>query len=170
MAKYQGAGQVFASDYHSVRFVGKTKEGKALTIRMPKAVNLGNIEWAFAEKGDTVASVVFSGVYQNTDEMVTDRTEPWTIEIDGTQASGAAEIITGAGLVYVDDVQVALTRGGSSFNVNRVFREINADGDMGPVEGRIAMDEARPVLTLNALTFLKSIPSLYAGMSVVATT
>ena len=129
MAKYQGAGEVFAADYHAVKFVGKTKSGKALTIEMPKAVNLGNIEWAFAEKGDTVATVAFSGAYSNTDAMVTTRTEPWTIEIDGTQTSGAAEIITGAGLVYIDNQPVALTRGGSTFAVNRTFREINADGD-----------------------------------------
>ena len=169
MAKYQGAGEVFAADFHAIKFVGKTKSGKALTIEMPKAVNLGNIEWAFAEKGDTVATVVFSGVYSNTDAMVTTRTEPWTIEIDGTQTSGAAEIITGAGLVYIDNQQVALTRGGSTFAVNRTFREINADGDMGPVENRIALDESRPVLTLNALTFLTSIPSMYSAMSVVST-
>ena len=169
MAKYQGAGEVFAADFHAVKFVGKTKSGKALTIEMPKAVNLGNIEWAFAEKGDTVATVAFSGAYSNTDAMVTTRTEPWTIEIDGTQTSGAAEIITGAGLVYIDNQPVALTRGGSTFAVNRTFREINADGDMGPVDGRIALDESRPVLTLHALTFLTSIASLYSAMDVITT-
>ena len=170
MAKYQGAGQVFAGDYHAVRFEGKTKSGKTLTIAMAKAVSLGNIEWAFAEKGDTVATVAFSGVYQNTDAMVTDRTEPWTVEIDGTQTAGAAEIATGAGLVYIDNTLVALTRGGSTFAVNRTFREINADGDMGPVEGRIALDESRPVLTLNALTFLTRVADLYSGLQAIETT
>lgn len=67
MAKYAGTGQLAAADYKSVKWVGQTKGGNAVTITMPKAVNLGNIDWAFAEKDDTVAQIVFTAVYENTD-------------------------------------------------------------------------------------------------------
>ena len=51
---------------------------------------------------------------------------------------------------------VALTRGGGSFAVEREFRVIEADGDYGPVEGRIRIISEVPKLTLNALEKLES--------------
>lgn len=167
MSKYQGTGAIAASDYHSIKWVGETKGGNALTITMPEALNMGNIDWAFAEKGETVGQIVFTAVYDNTDEMSTDTTEPWTIEIDGSQSAGASEIIMGAGIFYVDNIAVALTRGGGSFNVARTFRNINADGDRGPVKGRVTIDDSTATMTLNVLTMLTNIAKLYPAMETI---
>lgn len=165
MSKYKGTGTIAASDYHAIKWVGTTKGGSAVTITMPKALNKGNIDWAFAEKNDTVATVTFTGCYDNTDEMSSSNDEPWTVEIDGTLSAGASEVILGVGLFYLDNVAVALTRGGGSFNVAREFRNINADGDRGTVEGRVVIETAEPSITLNALTFLTSITKLYPAMA-----
>ena len=59
---YTGTGEVSASDYKEVKWVGKSKDGKAVTIRMKKAINLGNLDWTFKEKDDVVASLTFEGV------------------------------------------------------------------------------------------------------------
>lgn len=168
--KYQSAGIVGSGDYHAVKFVGKTKGGKTVTIEMAKAINIGNLDWTFAEKDDTVAQIVFTGVYDNTDAMVAadaDYVAPYTIELQDGITAGAAEIMLGAGLVYIDNALVALTRGGSQFTSTREFRRINADGDRGAVEGRIVMDAEEPTLTLNALTILTKFASLYPAMETV---
>lgn len=166
MAKYQGTGIVSAADYKAVKWVGKDKGGKAVTIELEKAINLGNIEWTFAEKDDVVAEVAMTAVYNNTDAMATDMTEPWTIEVAGT-TSGASEILLGAGIFYIGETPIALTRGGGSFNVEREFREINADGDRGPVEGRIVMETSRATLTMNTLQILTRLTDLYAAINEV---
>lgn len=169
MAKWKGSGVVAAGDYHAVKFVGKTKSGQAVTIQMPKALNMGDIDWAFKEKDDVVAQIVFTGVYSNTDVMSTSEDEPWTIEVGGASLpTGAAAVMLGAGEVFVDNVPVALTRGGSQFKVAREYRRINADGDRGAVEGRVVIEGSEATLTLNALTIINSFASLYTG--VVTTT
>lgn len=164
--KYRGTGSVASTDFHSVKWTGKTKSGKAVVITMPKAINMGDIDWSMVEKDDIVAQIVFTGVYENTDEASDSNVEPWTIELDGA-LTGADSIMLGAGIFSIDGTDVALTRGGGQFVTGRVYREINADGDRGAVEGRIVMDEARPTLTLNALTILSGITSLYGGLEVV---
>lgn len=159
-----GTGVIAATDYHKVTWTGKTKGGQSVVITLPKAINNGNIEWSFAEKDDTVATVSFEGVYENTDSASTSTAEPFEIKYtDGTTA-GAGEILLGAGIFAIDDVDVALTRGGGKFTVEREFREINADGDRGAVEGRVVIDASRPKLELNALTMLTSVKSLYPGL------
>lgn len=160
----RGTGLIASTDFHKVTWTGKTKGGQAVIITLPKAINMGNIDWTFAEKDDTVAKAVFNAVYDNTDAASTSTEEPFTVEYaDGTTA-GAGEILLGAGVFAIDDVDVALTRGGGAFRVEREFREINADGDRGPVEGRISIDASRPVLELNALTMLTSMKSLYPAL------
>ena len=57
----------------------------------------------------------------------------------------------GYGTVSVGAVPIGLTRGGSSFTVEREYREIEADGDRGPVKGRIVIDREVASLTVNAL-------------------
>lgn len=163
--KYQGSGAVSASDFKSVKWIGKTKSGKSITIKMPKAINKGDIDWTFADKGETVPQLTFEGVYSNTDEAATSTAEPWEIEIEGSSVeTGAASIILGAGFFYIDDVKVALTRGGGNFKSGRVYRDINADGDRGSVEGRVVMDEARPTLTMNTLVILTQLESAYPAI------
>lgn len=63
----------------------------------------------------------------------------------------AEKILLGAGTVTVGGVPVGLTRGGSSFEVERDIRPIEADGDRGPVKGRIVIDGENCKLMVNAL-------------------
>lgn len=164
---YQGSGAVGSADYKYVKWVGKTKGGKAVTIEMAKAINTSNIDWTFAEKDDVVASVTFEGVYSNTDAASTDTTEPWSLKIADGVPTGSSSILLGAGIFYIGGTAVALTRGGGQFVVEREFREINADGDRGAVEGRIVMESARPKLTMNALTMLARVADLYPSIVTV---
>ena len=163
MAKYQGTGVVAPGDFKACKWVGKTKGGSAITIEIEKAINMGNINWAFADKDDTVAEIVMTAVYSNTNTTATDTKEPWTIDVAGSDA-GASEVMLGAGVFYIGDKAVALTRGGGSFVVEREFREIGADGDRGPVEGRIVIDRSVAKLTMNVLTILSRVAELYPAM------
>ena len=167
MAKYHGTGVVTAADFKACKWVGKTKGGSAITIEFEKAINMGNINWAFADKDDTVAEIVMTAVYSNTDTAATDTTEPWTIDIAGND-TGASEIMLGVGVFYIGDKAVALTRGGGSFAVEREYREINADGDRGPVEGRIELDRSVATLTMNVLTILSRVADLYPAIGSVS--
>lgn len=63
-------------------------------------------------------------------------------------------IILGDGVFYVDEVPVALTRGGGQFTVEREYRHIEADGDYGPVKGRIRKIRSKAMLKLNALELI----------------
>lgn len=167
--KYKGTGVVSSADFHDVVWTGRTKAGNAVVITLKDAINMGNLDWTFAEKDDVVAQVVFTGTYSNTDEMAltdADYEEPWTIEY--ASASGeAGNIILGAGVFSIGGVDIALTRGGGSFNVEREFRQINADGDRGAVKGRVVLDASNATLTLNALQILTNLSSLYPAMAVV---
>lgn len=167
VAKYKGTGAVASEDFKAVKWVGKTKGGQAVTIELEKAINLGNLEWTFAEKDDVVAAIEMTAVYSNTDEMASDTTEPWTIELADGITAGANEIMLGVGIFYVGGTAIALTRGGGSFVVEREFREINADGDRGPVEGRIEMVGSRAKLTMNTLQILTRLVDLYPGIATV---
>lgn len=163
--KMIGTGVVAASDFKAVTWTGKTKGGSAVSIKFTKAINMGNIDWTFAEKDDTVAEVTFTSVYTNQNAAATDTAEPW--EVDFVDGNAAAEsIMLGAGVLSIGGTEIALTRGGGSFSVEREFREINADGDRGPVEGRIVMDGSRATLKMNALTILNSIANLYSAVNV----
>lgn len=169
---YTGSGQVAASDYRYVKWVGKTKSGVAITIAMPKAICRSNPDWQFQDKNDTTPTVEFEGVYDDTALAAGTRTEPWTIQLADSSISGNNEILLGAGAFYVGAAAgsaalVGLTRGGGKFTVERTYREINADGDPGAVEGRIVQEEGRPKLSLTALQWLSKIPSLYAGIATV---
>ena len=165
MTKYRGTGAIASADYKKVKYVGKTKGGKPVTIELDNAINLGNIDWTFAEKDDTVAEIVMTAVYDNTDEMATDTAEPWTVEIDGESVTPSQGILTGVGVFYVDDTPIALSRGGGKFTVEREFREINADGDRGPVKDRIVMEGSRATLTMNTLQILTRLTDLYVGFA-----
>ena len=68
--------------------------------------------------------------------------------------------------MFLGGTDVALTRGGSQFTVEREFREINADGDRGVVKDRVVIDASRATLTLNALTFLTHMADSFAAISV----
>ncbi len=163
-----GTGAVTAADFNDVKWVGLTKGGNAITITIKNAINMGNIDWTFAEKNDVVPQVVFTGAYDNTDQASSSTAENWTIEIDGSLAAGASEIILGAGKFYIGQTLIALTRGGGSFNVEREYRKINADGDRGTVKGRVVMEGSECTLTMNVLTMLTNIDKLYSSINVSA--
>lgn len=169
----KGTGIVTSADFSNVVWTGKTKNGKACTITLKNAINMGNIDLSMVEKDDTVASLTFTASYNNTDAMVAttgDYEEPWQISYAGAVADTAAgTILLGAGIVSIGGVDVALTRGGSQFTVEREFREINADGDRGPVKDRVVMDASRATLTLNALTWLTHMDKAFSAINVATT-
>jgi hypothetical protein len=159
---------VLDSDFRYVKWVGRTKGGKPVQIELEKAFCRSNPDWAFEEKNDTTAEIEFEAAYTDENLAKDDRTEPWKITIDGVEA-GNAEILLGVGKFYIGaDAEsaeyVGLTRGGGSFVVEREFREINADGDPGLVEGRVEKETARPKLKLTALQWLTKVSTLYSCM------
>lgn len=168
----KGTGIVAATDFKDVVFTGKTKGGKSVVITLKDAINKDNIDWSMVEKDDTVAALTFTGTYSNTDHMVSDAAdyeEPWSIQYTGAAADDASDsILLGAGVVSIGGVDVALTRGGSKFTVEREFRDINADGDRGTVKGRVVMDAANATLTVNALTFLTNMAAAYSAINVTS--
>lgn len=163
--KYIGTGEIVSADFKSVRWVGKTKGGKAVTIELTNAINMGNIEWTMAEKDDVVQAVEFQACYTNTDSASDSTVEPWSITTDDSIIAGAAEIVLGAGVFYIGQTAVGLTRGGGSFNVEREVREINADGDRGAVKGRVVIESSRAKLTMNALTILTRLTDIYPAIA-----
>lgn len=163
--KLGGTGVITSADFKNVKWVGVSKGGKAVTITLKDAINMGNIDWTFAEKNDTVAQLVFTATYSNTDSTSASTAEPWELETEET-GTGAAGIVLGSGIFYVGENAIALSRGGGQFQVQREYREINADGDRGPVKDRIVMDGSRATLTMNALTFLASVQELYPAVAV----
>lgn len=168
---YTGSSYVLATDFRYVKWVGRTKGGKAVQIELEKAFCRSNPDWAFEEKNDTTAEVEFEAAYTDENLAKDDRTEPWKMTVDGVEA-GNGEIVLGVGKFYIgtsaDDAQyVGLTRGGGSFVVEREFREINADGDPGLVEGRVEKETARPKLKLTALQWLTKVSTLYSCMQTV---
>lgn len=169
----KGTGIVTTADFKDVVWTGKTKNGKSVTITLKNAINKGNIDLSFVEKDDTVAQLVLTAAYSNTDYMVSttgDYEEPWTITYAGGNSDTAAgTILLGAGVVSVGGVDVALTRGGSQFTVEREFRNINADGDRGTVKDRVVIDGSEATLTLNALTFLTHMADAFAAINVATT-
>lgn len=163
--KYIGTGEVTSADFKTVKWVGKTKGGKAVIIELLDAMNMSNIDLSFVEKNDVVPSVEFQACYDNTDNAADTTTEPWSIETDDATTAGASEIILGAGTFYIGSDAVALTRGGGSFVVEREYREINADGDRGAVKGRVVLESSRARLTMNLLTFLTRLTDIYPAIA-----
>ena len=67
---------VIASGNHNdVVWVGKTKDGKAVTITVEDAINMGNLEWTLEDKNEVVPSLEFTATY---DEATRD-TAPWSV-------------------------------------------------------------------------------------------
>ena len=166
--KITGTGVVASGDFKEVKWVGLTKGGNAITIKLFNAINKGNIDWTIAEKNDIVPQVEFEACYDNTNEAASSTEEPFEIYINGSLVSGADEIVLGAGKFYINNTLVALSRGGGKFTVEREYREINADGDRGAVKGRVIMESSRPKMQLNALTMLSNLTSLYSSLEVSA--
>ena len=162
---YQGSGVVLSADFIDCKWVGKTKGGQAVTIELKNCINMSNIDLTIAEKNDVVPSLTFTATYTNTDAMISDRTEPWKVTTADGITAGAGEILLNAGVFYINNAAVALTRGGGSFTVERTFREINADDDMGPVKDRVVITDSRASLTMNVLTFLTNLKNYWPAVT-----
>lgn len=67
---------IIEGDYNDIKWVGKTKDGKAVTINIKNALNLSNLEWTLEDKSEVVPSLEFSATY---DEETKD-TPPWNVE------------------------------------------------------------------------------------------
>lgn len=86
------------------------------------------------------------------------------------------KILLGYGEFSIGGVPIGLTRGGGSFDVETEYREIEADGDRGPVKGRVTIDTQIAKLKLNALTmfsaadFKKFYPALIEALGVIKPT
>ena len=159
-------GNVKSDDFHVVTWTGKTKGGKPCKITIEDALNKGNLDWALADKGEVVPAIEFEACYSNSDKQADETTPcPWKIEIGDGIEPGAKEILLGLGVFAIDGTDVGLMRGGGAFKVERVFREINADGDKGAVKDRVVMDEERAKLSMNVLTMLTSIKNLYPAIA-----
>lgn len=84
----------------------------------------------------------------------------------------ADKILLGYGVVAVGATPIGLTRGGSAFVVEREIRQIEADGDRGPVKGRIVVDTEVAKLTVNALELFNAtdMTKYYPGMDIDSVT
>lgn len=159
-------GNIASKDFHVLTWTGKTKGGNACKITLENAINKGNLDWALAEKSEVVPALEFEACYNNADSQADETTTcPWKIEIDGEVGTGAKEILLGLGVFAIDDVEVALVRGGGQFTIEREYRDITADGDKGSVKDRVVIDTERAKLKLNVLTMLTSIKSMYPALS-----
>ena len=82
----------------------------------------------------------------------------------------AEKILLGFGVVTVGTTPIGMTRGGSVFKVERKYRNIEADGDYGPVKGRVEIDEEIAKLEVNALELFdaSNMDMYYPALSVTA--
>ena len=77
------------------------------------------------------------------------------------------DIILGDGVFAIGAVDVGLTRGGGKLTVEREYKIIEADGDYGPVKGRIRKVKSVAKLLMNALEILTTnIPKMYPATKV----
>lgn len=63
-------------------------------------------------------------------------------------------ILLGEGVFAINGVDIGLVRGGGQFTVEREYRVIEADGDRGPVKGRVRLVGSVAKLTMNALELM----------------
>ena len=162
-------GNIASTDFRTLTWTGKTKGGAPCKIALENAINMGNLEWTLADKGEVVPSIEFEACYDNADKQADETTVcPWKIEMDSGIEAGAKEILLGLGVFAIDGKEVALVRGGGSFKVEREFREIAADGDKGAVKDRVGLDAERAKLSMNVLTMLTSVQNLYPALSETA--
>ncbi|MGJ9381532.1 hypothetical protein [Salipaludibacillus sp. CF4.18] len=75
------------------------------------------------------------------------------------------DIILGDGVFSIGTTDVGLTRGGGMLTIEREYRNIEADGDYGPVRGRIRKIRSVAKLSMNSLEILAAnIPKMYPAV------
>lgn len=150
------------SDYQDVTWTGRSKSGEPIIITIKNAINLDNIDFGLQDKGEVVPKVTFTGTY--TEDNRNEGDTPWSITRENS-ASDSSEILLGYGVFSIGNIDVGLTRGGGSFKVERTARDIEADGDRGPVKGRQTIDKEIPKLEMNLLEILDKLPNIYPGLT-----
>lgn len=79
----------------------------------------------------------------------------------------ANDIVLGDGVFAIGSTNVGLTRGGGQFTIEREYKEIQADGDYGPVKGRVKKTRSVAKLVVNALEILPAnLTKFYPAMKV----
>ncbi|MDF2589830.1 MAG: hypothetical protein K0S41_3671 [Anaerocolumna sp.] len=68
--------KIVEGDYNDVKWTGKTKDGKAVSIVIQNALNMSNLEWTLEDKNEVVPSLEFSATYDEEDR----ETPPWNVE------------------------------------------------------------------------------------------
>jgi|LGVF01.2.fsa_nt_gb hypothetical protein len=82
-----------------------------------------------------------------------------------------SDYILGYGIFSIGGIDIALTRGGGQFTVERVYKEVVADGDYGPVKGRVRKDGSRAKLVIRSLSIISTnLEKMYPAISVDSTT
>ena len=77
------------------------------------------------------------------------------------------DIILGDGVFAIGVTDVGLTRGGGTLTIEREYRTIGADGDYGPVKGRMRKIKSVAKLAMNALEILTTnIPKMYPATQI----
>ncbi len=71
-----GKANIEDADYQEVSWVGKTKAGRAVVIKLENAINLENINWNMVNKEEIVPQVTYTATYDEDDR----ETEPWSID------------------------------------------------------------------------------------------
>lgn len=95
----------------------------------------------------------------------------YKITMDLQLFAGAADIILGEGVFSIGTTDIALSRGGGRFTVERTYRQITADGDIGPVKGRIEKTGSVAKLVMNVLELLPAnTPKMYPATELDTTT
>ena len=56
-------GILASADFKEVTITGKTKGGQPVRIFIENALNMGNLEWTFAEKNEVVPAIEFEACY-----------------------------------------------------------------------------------------------------------
>jgi hypothetical protein len=80
-------------------------------------------------------------------------------------------IILGDGVFSIGATDIGLTRGGGQFTVEREYKTIEADGDYGPVKGRIRKIKSVAKISVNALELLPAnLTKLYPATDLTSTT
>ena len=82
----------------------------------------------------------------------------------------AKHMILADGILAIGGVDLGLTRGGGSFRIEREYREIQADCDMGPVIGRIRKIRSVAKLQMNMLEIDDEFLDAFAPATSVDTT
>lgn len=81
------------------------------------------------------------------------------------------EILLGDGIFKVAGTAVGLVRGGGTFTVEREYRDIEADGDMGPVKDRVVINKQIAKLSFKRLQkILTNFPTQYPAVTTSTTT